>query len=298
MNQLIALVPAFILIACSQESVSVEATQSAAEPSAAAEQSRSLGDILAARPEDVQARYKYRHPQETLEFFGIAPGMTVIEALPGGGWYSKLLLPYLGSDGNLIGANYAVDMWPRFGFFGDEFIEGTKTWVDDWPTGAEEWRDADSASVSAFILGSMPGEVADSADAVLFIRALHNMQRFEAEGGYLTAAMNDAFNALKPGGVMGIVQHNAAEDMPDEWAGGGAGYLKKSFVVANAEKAGFVLVAESPVNANASDRPTTDDVVWRLPPSYQGSDDDPEMRAKVDSIGESNRMTLKFLKPQ
>ena len=86
--------------------------------------------------------------------------------------------------------------------------------------------------------------------------------------------------------------------MPDEWANGSAGYLKKSFVVAQAEQAGFELVGESDMNTNANDQPTTDDVVWRLPPSYQSSRDDPEKQAEFDAIGESNRMTLRFRKPE
>ena len=297
-NTIIALT-LIALAACSQDSTPPAATDAPVEqPAAQAAATRSLADILAAQPEAVQARYQFRHPQETLEFFGIEPGMTVIEALPGGGWYSKLLLPYLGAEGSLVGANYAIDMWPRFGFFGEEFLEGTKTWVTDWPAGAEEWRDDDSASVSAFVLGSMPDTIAGSADAILFVRALHNMQRFEAEGGYLTAALSDAYNALKPGGVMGVVQHWASDEMPDEWANGSAGYLKRSFVVAQAEKAGFELVDESQINSNPKDQPTTDDVVWRLPPSYQTSRDDAAKKAAMDAIGESNRMTLKFRKPQ
>mgnify|MGYP001812050445 CR=1 FL=1 len=297
MRHLTAIALALLLVACGQDQAPPAPAESAAEPPASAETGRSLGDILAAQPAEVQARFAHRHPGETLEFFGVTPGSTVIEALPGGGWYSKILLPYLGAEGRLIGANYAVDMWPRFGFFGEEFLEGTKTWVTDWPAGAEEWRDDDSASISAFVLGSMPADMAGTADTVLFIRALHNMQRFEADGGYLTAALNDAFNALKPGGIMGVVQHWASEDMPDEWANGSAGYLKRSFVVAQAEKAGFELVDESDINANPNDNPTTDDVVWRLPPSLQTSRDNDELRASMEAIGESNRMTLKFRKP-
>src|SRR5512134_710260 len=79
--------------------------------------SERLAAVLAAQPPEVQARYQWRHPRETLEFFGIAPGMTVVEALPGGGWYTKILLPYLGPQGSYIGADYAADMWPLFGFF-------------------------------------------------------------------------------------------------------------------------------------------------------------------------------------
>lgn len=258
--------------------------------------SERLAGVLAAQPADVQARYQYRHPLETLEFFGVEPGMTVVEALPGGGWYTKILLDYVGPDGTVIGANYAVDMWPLFGFFSDEFIESTKTWVDDWPAGAEDWRGDDSAGVKAFELGSMPAEFEGTVDVVLFIRALHNMARFEEKGGYLTAAIADAHRALKPGGIVGIVQHQARDDMPDAWAGGQNGYLKRDFVIEQMERAGFEFVADSDINHNDRDRPTQSDVVWRLPPGLNGSENDPERRAQMVAIGESNRMTLKFRK--
>lgn len=85
-----------------------------------------LAAVLADQPEEVKARYEYRHPQQTLGFFGIAPGMTVVEALPGGGWYTKILLPYLGPEGRLIGVDYAQDMWPLFGFFGEDWLKKKK----------------------------------------------------------------------------------------------------------------------------------------------------------------------------
>jgi predicted methyltransferase len=111
-------------------------------------------------------------------------------------------------------------------------------------------------------------------------------------------ALQDAYTALKPGGVFGIVQHEARENVPDDWADGSRGYLKKSFVIEQVEKAGFEFVAENDVNTNDKDQPTADDVVWRLPPSLRGSRDDPEQRAAMEAIGESNRMTLKFIRPE
>ena len=100
-----------------------------------------LASVLAAQPEATQARYGARHPQETLTFFGIEPGMTVVEALPGGGWYSRILLGYLGPDGQLVGADYAQPMFPLFGFFSDEAIEKKKTWVETWTADASGWVD-------------------------------------------------------------------------------------------------------------------------------------------------------------
>jgi len=308
MKNYLLLPAALLLAACGQpEEAAAPATEPAGEPEATAETASpepatepapaSLEEILAAQPEDVQARYEHRHPQETLEFFGIEPGMTVVEALPGGGWYTKILLPYLGADGRVIGADYALEMFPLFGFFSDEQIKKKETWVEDWTAQAEGWAGDDGAAVSAFVLGSLPEEMKGAADAMLFIRALHNLARFEDEGGYLTAALADAYAVLKPGGVVGVVQHEARPDMPDEWADGSAGYLKQAFVINAFEEAGFELAAESDINANPADQPTAEDVVWRLPPTLATSREDPELREQLQAVGESNRMTLLFRKP-
>jgi predicted methyltransferase len=223
--------------------------------------------------------------------------MTVVEGLPGRGWYTQILLPYLGKEGHLIGANYAMDMWPNFAFANEEFLRTQSTWVTDWPVGAEDWRDDDSATVAAFNFGAMPESVAGTADVVFLARVLHNLANFEEEGGFLTAALADCFAALKPGGTLGVVQHQARDEMPDEFADGSHGYLKKSFVIAAAEQAGFEFVAESDINVNPNDQPGAEDVVWRLPPSFGTSQDNPELQAEMRAIGESNRMTLKFRKP-
>jgi predicted methyltransferase len=259
-----------------------------------------LADILAAQPDDVRARYPYRHPQETLEFFEIEPGMTVVEGLPGRGWYTKVLAAYLGSDGHIIGINYAMDMWPLFSFVTEEYLQRMSTWMTDFPADADEWRDENSATISAHMFGSVPTEIAGTADVVFFVRVLHNLANFQnaGEGQFLNIALVDAYTVLKPGGVFGVVQHHARDDMSDNFANGTHGYLKKDFVIAQAEAAGFEFVGEIDVNANAKDQPSEEDIVWRLPPTYALAGDDPELRADVDAIGESNRMTLKFRKLQ
>lgn len=264
----------------------------------ASDQNTTLDEVLAAQPAEVQARYNYRHSKETLEFFGIKPEMTVIEGLPGGGWYTKILLPYLGEDGVLIGADYAEDMYPKFGFFKQEALDAKKTWVVDWTAEANGWRAEGDAKVSAFQFGAMPDEMKGTADAVFLVRALHNLARFESDGGYLTAALNDAFQALKPGGVAGVVQHKAPDEMSDEWANGSHGYLKESFVIERMQQAGFVFEASVDINNNPADQPGEEDIVWRLPPSYATSRDNPELSAQMLAIGESNRMTLRFRKPE
>ena len=302
MRYLILLAAAASLAACQQ--AAEEPAESAPEPAAAepaAEPAPTSGDALAAaldaQADEAKARYGARHPRETIEFFEIEPGMTVVEALPGGGWYTKILLPYLGSDGTLVGANYAHSIWPLFGFFDQEFIDGMATWTTDFPVEAEEWRGADSASLAAFEFGSMPDDMAGTADRVLLVRAMHNLNRFEGDGGYMTSAIQDTYNVLKPGGIVGVVQHQAPDDKPHEWADGSRGYLKKDALIEKMTAAGFEFVGESPVNENPADQPGDDDMVWRLPPTYFGTGEDPEMKAAVDAIGESNRMTLKFRKP-
>ena len=253
----------------------------------------SLADILAGQPDEVQARYGARHPAETLDFFGIEPGMTVVEALPGGGWYSKILLAYLGPEGTLIGGHYPDDLWASFGF-GEEWtakrVEGTA----NWPVQAAEWGVENRAGIASNFLTDLPD---GSADAVLFIRALHNLNRFNPDGGYLDSTLRETFDALKPGGIVGIVQHRSPEENGDEWADGSNGYLKQSQVIATFEAAGFELADQTEVNANALDVPTEADFVWRLKPSLIGTEEDTPERAEKEAIGESDRMTLKFIKP-
>jgi predicted methyltransferase len=298
MRFLIILAASIIFGACSQpevnQTLTAEVMPMAGSTTIATNE---LSAILAAQPEAVQDRYVYRHPEETLNFFGIKPGMTVVEVLPGGGWYSKLLLPHLGTEGQLVGANYPRDIWPLFGFFSEERIAKLATWTTDWPAGAQEWRSDNSASVSAFEFGKASESLRGTADAVLFFRALHNLARFENQGEFLTTAIADSYNVLKPGGIAGIVQHHAPDSASDEWADGSRGYLKKAFVITKMQAAGFEFLASSDVNANSKDEPTVEDVVWRLPPTLRGAKDDAEQAAKMLAIGESNRMTLKFRKP-
>jgi predicted methyltransferase len=178
-----------------------------------------------------------------------------------------------------------------------ERIEAKKTWVNTWTTQAQEWRNDDSASVSAFQFDEMPAALEGTADAVLFIRALHNLARFNEKQGFFDNALKDTLAVLKPGGIVGIVQHQAREDRPDDWANGDNGYLKKSFIIKQMQDSGFEFVGESDINENLKDQATTGDIVWRLPPSYNGSRDDDVKKAAMTAIGESNRMTLKFRKP-
>jgi len=259
--------------------------------------SAKLSAILAAQSDEMKSRYDARHPQETLEFFGIAPGMTIVEALPGGGWYSKILIPYLGDDGHLVGVDYSIEMWPEFGGFATpEFVENKKTWATEWVEGAQGWRGGTEGEISAFTFGDRNTEMDGTVDAVLFVRALHNLARFEDEGGYLSEAMADTKALLKPGGLVGVVQHQGPETNDDTWAEGDNGYMKKSRLIAKFEAAGFEFVKESDINENPKDVPSNEDIVWRLPQSLATSRDNPELKAQMEAIGESNRMTLLFKK--
>ena len=256
-----------------------------------------LDAVLAAQTDEVRARYDSRHPGETLRFFGVQPGMTVVEAFPGQGWYSNILSAFLGSDGKLIGADYAVDMYPKFNFYDDAFLEAKKSWAETWPVEVRAFHGDAGADIGAFHFGSMPESMAGTVDAVLLIRALHNLARFR-DDGYLAAALDNIKSALKPGGVVGLVQHRAPDGNSDDWANGSNGYLKKQFVIDTLTGAGFELVGESDVNANPADQPSEEEFVWRLPPSFYGFGDNAELRAKYAKIGESNRMTLLFRKPE
>ncbi|MGF1543906.1 MAG: class I SAM-dependent methyltransferase [Parvularculaceae bacterium] len=306
---------AFALLACggenagepeARDAAAAEAGDAAeADAAAAAEETAdaapatnaALDAALAAQPDEAKARYGARHPKETLEFFGVEPGMTVVEVLPGGGWYSKILIPYLGDDGTLVGADYAVDMWRLFGgrFSTEEAIAAKQTWTTDWPAQAAEW--GEGADVKAFQFESLPADMEGAADVILFVRAMHHLNRFQEEGGHLEAALADAYAVLKPGGVVGVVQHRGPEENDDKWAEGDNGYLKQSQVVAAVEGAGFEFVEASEINANPKDQPTNEDVVWRLPPALGTSGDDEEKKAEMTAIGESDRMTLMFRKP-
>ncbi len=286
-----AVATVFLLAGCA-----TDGAEKVMEPTAS---SLRLQTVLAAQAPEVQARYPSRHPEATLDFFGVVPGMTVVDTLPGEVWYSGILAAYLGPEGKVIGADYSVDMWKLFGsFVNDEFLAKKATWATDWVAGSSEWAAADGARVGAFAYGSLPEEMKGTADVVLMIRAMHHFNRFEEEGGYRTAALKDAMDVLKPGGIVGVVQHRAPEANSDNWAEGDNGYLKQSQVIAAFRGAGFEFVGSAEINANPADQPTESDIVWRLPPSLATSKDNAELRAQMEAIGESDRMTLKFKKPK
>lgn len=260
-----------------------------------ANQLEALSSVIAARDEASKARDQFRNPAQTLAFFQVRPGMSVAEALPGGGWYSNVIANYLGSEGELHGINYVDDMWARFGFFSAERIEQRIAATKQFPEVVAKYTNS-GITTSGFTFNTVPNELKGTLDRVLFIRALHNLNRFEDAAGTMTEALEASHALLKKDGMVGVVQHRAPATSSDEWADGSNGYLKQAELIAFFEKAGFVLVDSTEVNANPKDQPTEEDIVWRLPPNFSGSRDDEAKKAKMEAIGESDRMTLLFKK--
>jgi predicted methyltransferase len=257
---------------------------------------QALSTVLAAQPAEIKDRYAPRRPAETLSFFEVWPGDIVIETLPGGGWYSGILHPYLGESGKLIGAHYPRGLYERFGW-DQERLQGALDRDAGWSKATASKAVAKGGDVESFTLTAMPDRLYGTASKVLFIRSLHNLNRFGKEAAYLDKVLAEAYRALKPGGIAGVVQHRAPEPASDKWADGSNGYLKQSMVIAAFEAAGFNLVEASELNANPNDRPTEADNVWRLPPSLRGVEKNSVKWQEFQNIGESDRMTLKFVKP-
>ncbi|OYY70893.1 class I SAM-dependent methyltransferase [Sphingomonas sp. 28-63-12] len=221
------------------------------------------------------ARDAYRHPAETLAFFGVRPGDTVVEIWPSGGWYTEILAPYL-ANGTLYAATPSAAA--RNGVIR---LQAAHPAV----YGKIKFAVFPSADASA-------GVPAGSADVVLTFRNVHNWS-FGATD-QTQAAFDQMFAMLKPGGTLGLVEHRLPEDARGITEAQ-SGYMKRSSVIGFATKAGFKLAAESDINANPKDSHDYPGGVWTLPPSYAEKDVN---RARYAAIGESDRMTLKFIKPR
>lgn len=233
------------------------------------------------------ARDKYRHPAQTLEFFGIRPDMRVIEVLPGGGWYTEILAPFLHDHGQLVEATPPRNSESPF-------------------VRRRAVRYAEKLAAKPAIYGKitrepfelpayMPLGAPDTADMVLTFRNMHDMIFANVHGATTDAMLlrflRNAYQVLKPGGTLGIVAHRANPDVP---AGKSfrMGRLPQPFLVREAERAGFH-VTTSEINANAKDPRTMP--VWFLPPSLRGPSKD---RKKLARTGEADNMTLKLVKPK
>jgi predicted methyltransferase len=278
---------ALILAACSDGSDTTSVATVAAEESGDAR--ANLAQVIDhERRDQNRARDKWRHPLETLSFFGIRPDMTIVEILPGnGGWYTQILTPLTAEQGRIIGVTYPDNLW----------VQMFSSWNEDSDErfGADitqmgRYMNIDGVESAKPIVGytidNIPDKEDGQADAVLFFRAMHHLFRFDEP--LVDTALSEVFDVLAPGGVVGVVQHRAPEDADANFANGDNGYLKQSDVIAAFERAGFVLEEASEMNANPND--PADGRVWRLPPA---TTDNPDTLA----IGESDRMTLRFRKP-
>lgn len=260
----------------------------AADPPAAASEAAPDAALQAAlagdwRSEANRARDAYRHPAQTLGFFGLAPGQTVVEITPGGGWYAEILAPYLRGSGQYVAAIVDPAAVPEGR--GRDYQQRSKDGLE------QRFAEAPARFDAAKIVGYDPAAPkfgdAGSADLVLTFRNVHNWRGSgQAEGMF-----KGFFDVLKPGGVLGVVEHRAKADVP---ADDRSGYVGEAQVIAMAEAAGFVLDGKSEVNANPRDTKDHPNGVWTLPPGNNHEAADAE---KYRAIGESDRMTLRFVKP-
>jgi predicted methyltransferase len=220
----------------------------------------------------------YRHPYETLTFFGIKPTMTVVELVPGGGWYTEILAPYLRDKGKYIGAGQAIEPGKKGGLAFRARLDANPGLYGKAVTAVFE----------------PPSRIdiapAGSVDMVLTFRNLHN---WVGDGdASVRTTFKEIYKVLKPGGVLGLVDHRLPVAMKqDEKAS--SGYVHEAYVISMAESAGFKLAGKSEVNANPKDKADHDKGVWTLPPVLANKEKD---REKYVAIGESDRMTLKFVK--
>lgn len=233
-----------------------------------------------------RGRDRYRHPAETLTFFQIQPGMTVVDYMPAGGWYSRVLIPYLGEEGTYIALN--PELHPELTGYWDMY-RGTAA---KFPAEAREWVGEEGARVIGANTDDVPEELSGTADRFLIFREIHNMRRF----GWLHDTLVTARKLLKDGGLIGVVQHRAKADAPASYTLGDKGYQREKDVIALFDAYGFDLVAKSEINANPTDPANWEDGVWMLPPSYRGAPEGSARWGELDAIGESDRMTLLFRK--
>lgn len=238
------------------------------------------------RPRDI-----YRHPLETLRFFGLQPALHVVEFWPGSGWYTEILAPYLAKgDGEYYGAGFATGP-------GTDPAQAALVANFERRFGSDRRLYGD-VKFSAFGSGTGPVAPAGTADMALFMRNIHAWMA----AGIAEKAFADAYAALKPGGVLGVEQHRLAPD-EDQDPAASNGYVQEAFVKQLAAEAGFIFVAASEINANPEDTKDHPFGVETLPPrlltAAQGEAPDPAFdSAKYRAIGESDRMTLKFRKPE
>ncbi len=250
----------------------------------------SLTEVLASDMRgDDGARDQYRNPAETLAFFQIEPTMTVAEYGPGGGWYTRVLAPYIMPKGKYLAFNGDSDART----YRTRAQEArSKGWTERFKTGLAEAMDVETDTITAFEVDEMPEDVAGTVDRIVIFRSMHGLNIGNSADSILKAART----MLKDDGMVGVVQHRAPEVASyDDYGARQRGYMRKQDVVAIFEANGFELAAESEVNANPKDPANWERGVWTLPPVLATGNDDPK-RADYLAIGESDRMTLLFKK--
>jgi predicted methyltransferase len=227
-------------------------------------------------------RDKYRHPRQTLEFFDVKDTMTVVEIWPGEGWYTEILAPYLKDKGKLYAAHFSADAdQPYFKKSLHEFVEKIKNQPKVY--GKVELT---VLQPPKFLQIAPDG----SADRVLTFRNVHNWMKNDQAA----AVFNAMYKALKPGGILGVVEHRNSTLKPQDIKAA-SGYVSEDYVIALARNAGFEFLGKSEINANSKDTKDYPEGVWTLPPALKLKD---KNRKKYLAIGESDRMTIKFIKPQ
>lgn len=266
----------FLLGACSS-------SQDAEKPYAAAElpQTLDIAMMSSFRTEENKQRDQYQHPLETLKFFGLKPDMTVVEVYPGTGWYTEIIAPYVAEKGKYIMAVPSYDANKPKQIDNDMKI---KLWMNNHPEAAK--------SMSAVEFDVPEKTQIAPENSVDMIVSFENVHIWRAQKNE-RKAFNAFFKALKPGGILGVVAHRELEDRWDPEAK--RGYIREKDLVNFGLRAGFLLVATSEINANKKDTKNHPAGVHSLPPTLALGDQD---RAKYLAIGESDRLTLKFIKPK
>lgn len=256
---------------------------SCSTPSTRESTALALDNILAGthRPAADRARDRYRHPKETLLFFGIRPEMRVLEVWPEPGWYTQIIAPLVREHGKYYAAVIAPD--PQSNYVTDR-LSGYQQTLASHPDlyGAAE--------VLTFPTDGGDVVPAGSLDMVVTFRNIHNWMSRD----YAVQAFATLYKALKPGGVLGVVEHRGNPAVAQD-PRAKSGYVNEDYAIRLIEGQGFRLVGESQVNANAKDTKDYEQGVWTLPPTYRLGDKD---RQKYADIGESDRFTLKFVKPK
>jgi predicted methyltransferase len=233
------------------------------------------------RSSEHKARDKYRHPQQTLEFFEVRENMTVVEIWPGEGWYTEILAPFLRNKGKLIAAHFSPDSSQPY------YKKGVENFIKKLHKQPKVFDKVELTVLQPTDL--MAIAPAESVDRVLTFRNVHNWMKNDQ--AYLV--FKAMYNALKPGGILGVVEHRN-NSLKSQDVNAESGYLSEDYVIALARNVGFEFLGKSEINSNSKDTKDYPEGVWTLPPTLVLGD---KSRNKYLEIGESDRMTIKFIKP-